>query len=178
MALTLLGSKQLRLIVISASLIVICNFSNASLNVLLKTLHTTGSVKDRENFFLSMVGVRRRMERKWQETPLAKIFTVPDMFTSLKHQALSIFIVESLKAKSLTVWEAFTAFDHDNNGLISPFSSCVEDRVCLLVEVVEAREISVSFFKPNLLLLEVDLLEDVLVDDAADDLFLKFINDS
>jgi Ca2+-binding EF-hand superfamily protein len=120
MALTLLGSKQLRLIVISASLIVICNFSNASLNVLLKTLHTTGSVKDRENFFLSMVGVRRRMERKWQETPLAKIFTVPDMFTSLKHQALSIFIVESLKAKSLTVWEAFTAFDHDNNGLISP----------------------------------------------------------
>jgi hypothetical protein len=69
----------------------------------------------------------------------------------------------------------------------SSFSSCVEDGVCLLVEagkisvsffkdgvcllveVVEAGKISVSFFKPNLLLLE---------DDAADDLFLKFINDS
>jgi thiol-disulfide isomerase/thioredoxin len=93
-------------------------YSNASLNVLLKTLG--GSVKDRESFFLSMIGVRRRMERKWQETPIAKVFTVPDQFTALRHQALAMFVVESLKVRNMTVWEAFTAFDNDNNGLLSP----------------------------------------------------------
>jgi hypothetical protein len=36
------------------------------------------STRDRERFFFSTVGCRRRMERKWQETPLAKVFTVPD----------------------------------------------------------------------------------------------------
>eukprot|EP01033_Poteriospumella_lacustris_P010457 gene10460-7435_t len=93
-------------------------YSNASLNVLLKTLG--GSVKDRESFFLSMIGVRRRMERKWHETPIAKVFTVPDQFTALRHQALAMYVVESLKVRNMTVWEAFTAFDNDNNGLLSP----------------------------------------------------------
>ena len=93
-------------------------YSSSSLNMLLRSLG--GTTKERENFFLSMIGVKRRMERKWQEAPIAKIFTVPDQFAALRHQALAVYIVEALKARGLTIWEAFTAFDSDNNGLLSP----------------------------------------------------------
>lgn len=93
-------------------------YSNSSLSTLLKSLG--GSTKDRESFFSSMIGVKRRMERKWQETPIAKIFTIPDQFTALRHQALAMFVLEALKARGLTTWEGFTAFDSDNNGLLSP----------------------------------------------------------
>jgi len=85
------------------------------------------------------------MERKWQETPLAKVFTVPDEVSSdllfhfftfpdephqflsflvqwaaLKQQAQAVFIIEALKARNLTLWEAFSAFDYDNNGILAP----------------------------------------------------------
>ena len=93
-------------------------YSKSSLNTLLKSLG--GSTRERESFFSSMIGVKRRMERKWQETPIAKIFTVPDQFTALRHQALAMFVLEALKARGLTTWEGFTAFDADNNGLLSP----------------------------------------------------------
>ncbi|KAJ1442862.1 hypothetical protein B484DRAFT_389851, partial [Ochromonadaceae sp. CCMP2298] len=46
------------------------HFPLPALNVLVRSLK--GSVRDRERFFQSTVGCRRRMERKWQETPLSK----------------------------------------------------------------------------------------------------------
>jgi hypothetical protein len=39
---------------------------------------------------------------------------------SLKQKAQAIFVIEALKARNLTLWEAFTAFDYDNNGVLSP----------------------------------------------------------
>ena len=38
----------------------------------------------------------------------------------LKQKAQAVFVREALKAKKLSLWEAFTAFDNDNNGLLSP----------------------------------------------------------
>jgi thiol-disulfide isomerase/thioredoxin len=94
------------------------HFSNASLNILVRSLR--GSPKDRERFFLSTIGCKRRMERKWQDTPLAKVFLIADQWVALKQQAQSVYINEALKAKNLTLWEAFTAIDSDNNGILSP----------------------------------------------------------
>ena len=31
-----------------------------------------------------------------------------------------MFIIEALKARNLTLWEAFSAFDYDNNGILAP----------------------------------------------------------
>jgi hypothetical protein len=31
-----------------------------------------------------------------------------------------VFIIEALKARNLTLWEAFSAFDYDNNGILAP----------------------------------------------------------
>jgi hypothetical protein len=94
------------------------HFPEASLNVLIQVLRS--STRDRERFFLATIGCRRRMERKWQETPLAKVFLVSDEWLSLKQKAQALFVIEALKARNLTLWEAFTAFDYDNNGMLSP----------------------------------------------------------
>eukprot|EP01043_Picozoa_sp_COSAG02_P048197 COSAG02_NODE_4712_length_5068_cov_56.652797_1_plen_771_part_10 len=50
------------------------HYTPPQLNVLIRSLQAS-SVLERERFFSSTVGVRRRMDRKWQETPLAKVFT-------------------------------------------------------------------------------------------------------
>ena len=76
--------------------------------------------RDREAFFFATVGCRRRLERKWAETPLARVFLVPDEWRTLKQRAQGIFMREAIAEKKLTLWEAFTTFDADDNGLISP----------------------------------------------------------
>ena len=57
---------------------------------------------------------------QWLDTPLSTVFTVADQNVALKQQAQAIFIVEALKQRNLTLWEAFTLFDSDNNGMLSP----------------------------------------------------------
>lgn len=94
------------------------HYAPSALNVMIRSIH--GSVYDRERFFHATVGCRRRMERKWQETPLARVFMVPHEWLALKQAAQAIFFREALKAKNLTLWEAFTAFDYNNSGMLSP----------------------------------------------------------
>ena len=94
------------------------HFSLPALNVLVRVLKA--GVRERERFFQSTIGCRRRMELKWQETPLAKVFTVPDEWAALKQQAQAVFIVEAIRDRGLTLWEAFTIFDYDNNGILAP----------------------------------------------------------
>ena len=48
------------------------HYGEPSLNVLVRALQLSSTL-DRERFFAATVGVRRRMDRKWQETPLAKV---------------------------------------------------------------------------------------------------------
>jgi hypothetical protein len=94
-------------------------FPNSALDVLVRTLQ--GSVRDRERFFQAAAACRRRMDRKWKDTPLAKVFLVPDEWQALKQKAQAVYVIEAIKAKGLTLWEAFTAFDGtDNNGILSP----------------------------------------------------------
>ena len=45
---------------------------------------------------------------------------MPDEWAALKQQAQAVFIIEALKAKKVTLWEAFSAFDYDNNGILAP----------------------------------------------------------
>jgi hypothetical protein len=78
------------------------------------------SCHDREEFFASTVGSRRRMERKWQETPLAAVFSIADEWVSIKQNAQAAFVRTALKRRQMTPWEAFVAFDADNNSKLSP----------------------------------------------------------
>lgn len=95
------------------------HFPDAALNTMIRALQST-SVHERERFFHNNIGCRRRMVQKWQETPLSKVFTVRDEWAVLKHQAYSTFFREAIKARNLTQFEAFSAFDADGNGLLGP----------------------------------------------------------
>ena len=48
------------------------HYSEPALNVLVRALQRSSTL-ERERFFATTMGVRRRMDRKWQETPLAKV---------------------------------------------------------------------------------------------------------
>jgi len=65
------------------------------------------------------MSVRRRLDRKWQETPLAHVFTIASEWHELKHRALAGRMLASIRGKSLSRWEAFTVFDADDNGKLS-----------------------------------------------------------
>mmetsp|Transcript_2417 Transcript_2417/g.3236 ORF Transcript_2417/g.3236 Transcript_2417/m.3236 type:complete len:3692 (+) Transcript_2417:353-11428(+) len=95
------------------------HYPNAALQVLIRSLQRSNCL-ERERFFAATIGVRRRFDRKWQETPLACVFTTSDEFAALKQRAQSVFVREALKAKDLRKWEAFTSFDSDDNGLLGP----------------------------------------------------------
>ena len=95
------------------------HYARATLAKLIRALHMA-SIHDREQFFASSIGARRRMERKWQETPLAAVFSIADEWINLKQNAQAAFVRLALKRRDLTPWEAFVAFDADNNSRLSP----------------------------------------------------------
>mmetsp|Transcript_21594 Transcript_21594/g.31811 ORF Transcript_21594/g.31811 Transcript_21594/m.31811 type:complete len:2705 (-) Transcript_21594:384-8498(-) len=95
------------------------HFSEPAINILVRALHTS-SIHLRERFFLSNVGCRRRMERKWQETPLARLFTMTHHWMAIKDGALASFVRRVLKARKMSLWDAFKKFDSNNNGMLAP----------------------------------------------------------
>ena len=95
------------------------HFTDEALHVLLRALQRS-STRDRKRFFGATIGCRRRMVQQWQSTPLAKVFILQDEWRLLKQRAQSVFIRQALKKRQLTLWEAFKAFDSDDNGLLSP----------------------------------------------------------
>jgi hypothetical protein len=60
------------------------------------------------------------LERRWQDTPLAKVFLVANEWIALKQRAQASFVREALIYRKISFWEAFTAIDYDNNGMLSP----------------------------------------------------------
>lgn len=56
---------------------------------------------------------------QWYQTPLGKVFVVPDQWVLLKHKALACFIVEALRHRNMSVWEFFSAADNDNSGVLN-----------------------------------------------------------
>jgi len=95
------------------------HYSEPQVNVLIRSLQTSSTLC-RERFFTSTIGVRRRMARKWQDTPLAKVFLLEDEYAALKRRAQACFVRNKLKEKGLKNWDAFVAFDSNDKGHLSP----------------------------------------------------------
>lgn len=74
----------------------------------------------RQLFFEQTIGCRRRMRRKWESTPLAKVFSLRSEFHLLKQRGLVVRMRLSIQCLGLTFYEAFKAFNSTNNGLLSP----------------------------------------------------------
>lgn len=64
-------------------------YPDAAINVLVRALQAN-KCSERERFFLSNIGCRRRLERRWQDTPLARALTLTDEWAALKQRVSSI----------------------------------------------------------------------------------------
>ena len=97
-----------------------CNFhfSDAAINTLLRALGDN-STRQRQSFFSHVIGCRRRMTRRWEETPLAKLFTIPDEYHMLKQRAQSVRVRSEIERRGLLQYDFFRSADADRNGLLT-----------------------------------------------------------
>ena len=93
------------------------HFRPAELNVLLRSLPV--QPMQRRLFFSTVVACRRRLLKRWEQTPLAKLFTLEDEWSMLAQRAQAVRVREAIKARGLLLHDAFQKFDYDRNGLLS-----------------------------------------------------------
>mmetsp|Transcript_7246 Transcript_7246/g.21392 ORF Transcript_7246/g.21392 Transcript_7246/m.21392 type:complete len:5155 (-) Transcript_7246:1654-17118(-) len=74
----------------------------------------------RQLFFEQIIGCRRRSERKWQSSPLAKVLTLRSEFHLLQQRGVVTRMRLAIRARGSSYYEAFQGFDAANNGVISP----------------------------------------------------------
>lgn len=58
-------------------------------------------------YFEQVIGCRRRLQRKWQSTPLAKVFSLRSEFHLLQQRGLITRMRLGIKARGATYYEAF-----------------------------------------------------------------------
>ena len=73
----------------------------------------------RRLFFTMVVACRRRLAKRWEQTPLSKLFTMEDEWSMLKQRAQAVRVREAIKQRGLLLHDAFQKFDYDRNGLLS-----------------------------------------------------------
>ena len=94
------------------------HYTDAAINTLLRALQLT-STRQRQSFFTHVIGCRRRMTRRWEETPLAKLFTIPSAYHMLLQRAQSARLRTEIAAKGILQYDMFRAADYDRNGLLT-----------------------------------------------------------
>ena len=72
----------------------------------------------RRLFFSAHVACRRRLAKRWQETSLAKLFTLDDEFVLLFQRSLQSYLRGRIQSLGLSPHDAFAAFDTDSNGML------------------------------------------------------------
>ena len=73
----------------------------------------------RRLFFTLVVACRRRLAKRWEQTPLAKLFTLEDEWAMLKQRAQAVRVREAIKARGLLLHDAFAKFDYSRTGMLS-----------------------------------------------------------
>ena len=94
-------------------------FSDVSINILLRSLFLTTRY-ERRAYFKQILGCRRRLTKKWTDAPVTKLFTLRDHYGLLKQRSLALTIRHLIRSKGLLFYDAFTKFDYDRNGFLSP----------------------------------------------------------
>ena len=92
-------------------------YKPGELNVLLQSL-SKATPEQRLNFYSMVMGCRRRLRRKWSETPVAKVFTLPSEYNLLKLRAAIVRIYTAITSKGLLLHDAFTLFDSNDDGYL------------------------------------------------------------
>lgn len=94
-------------------------YSPKAINMLLRALQAS-SCQERQNWFEQVMGVRRRMRRKWQECTISSIFTLRSEFHLLYQRALMMRVRLAIAQRRLSTFDAFCLFDSAKNGRLTP----------------------------------------------------------
>jgi len=70
------------------------HYKSGEINVLLREIPEVPL--SRRFFFTAMVACRRRLAKRWEQTPLAKLFTLEDQWSLLKQRAQAVRMREGL----------------------------------------------------------------------------------
>lgn len=94
-------------------------FPEKSINILLRALHGT-SKRERRSFFKHILACRRRLAKKLDESTVAKLFKISDLFAQLKQRAQSVSLRSAIRARGMLLYDAFSKFNASKNGLLTP----------------------------------------------------------
>ena len=76
------------------------HYPESGLNLLIKSMQRN-AMHERERFFSGTIGSRRRLQQKWNEAPVAKVFLVPDEWSVLQQRAQALYVHAALKERGL-----------------------------------------------------------------------------
>ena len=93
------------------------HYKPAELNVLVRSLPAPPA--SRRLFFSMVVACRRRLAKRWEQTPLARLFTLDDEWALLQLEALRVRMREAIHRRGLMLHDAFLFFDADDDGRLS-----------------------------------------------------------
>lgn len=71
-------------------------------------------------WFEHVMGCRRRLRRKWEETSLSVVFALRSEFHLLKQRAHSMRVRWAVQQRKLSFFDSFCLFDCEKNGRLSP----------------------------------------------------------
>eukprot|EP01043_Picozoa_sp_COSAG02_P039324 COSAG02_NODE_3097_length_7379_cov_2.471154_3_plen_1248_part_00 len=83
------------------------HFSESQLNMLLRLLHSN-TERERRRFFVLMIGCRRRLQLKYESTPVMKLFSISDEWVLLRQRAQASFVRSRLAQMGKQFGDAFT----------------------------------------------------------------------
>jgi hypothetical protein len=83
------------------------HFTESQLNTLLRLLHSN-TERERRRFFVLMIGCRRRLQLKYENTPVMKLFSISDEWALLRQRAQASFVRSRLTQKGRQYGDAFT----------------------------------------------------------------------
>jgi len=92
------------------------HYKPSDLNILLRSLPAPPA--SRRLFFSTLVACRRRLAKRWEQTPLARLFALPDEWALLKLEALRVRMRHAIARRNLLLHDAFLQFDRDDDGLL------------------------------------------------------------
>ena len=95
------------------------SYTDGDVGMLIRALQSS-TCRRRQLFFEHTMGCRRRLRRKWEGTPLAKIFSLRSEFHVLMVRAQVVRVRLALAQRCLTLSVAFKLFNVSGNGLLKP----------------------------------------------------------
>jgi Ca2+-binding EF-hand superfamily protein len=93
-------------------------FDDNELSLLLRALATNRTVV-RRSFFENLLRCRRRDRRRWNDTPLSRLFVLEDEYEFFSHRAKVARINNAIERKDMLLQDAFTVFDAIGDGMLS-----------------------------------------------------------